>query len=48
MIFKCSTYHKLFDISGNDNHGKIHHCNRISAPHTEDYQEVTIPWRRKV
>ena len=44
---KCSTYHKLFDISGNDNHGKIHHCNRISTPHTEDYQEVTIPWRRK-
>ena len=44
---KSSTYHKLYDISGNDNHAKVHHCNRISTPHTEDYQEITIPWRRK-
>ena len=43
---KASTYHKLIDLSGKNLNGKIHHCNRISTPHTEDYQEITIPWRR--
>jgi len=44
---KASTYHKLIELSGNGSNGKIHYCNRISTPHTEDYQEITIPWRRK-
>ena len=46
MLKKKSTYHKLIELSGNGSNGKIHYCNRISTPHTEDYQEITIPWRR--
>ena len=43
---KASTYHKLIELSGNGSNGKIHYCNRIATPHIEDYQEITIPWRR--
>jgi hypothetical protein len=44
---KASNYHTLYDLSGNGNNAKIHHCNRVATHHTEDFREIPIPWRRE-
>ena len=44
---KASNYHTLYDLSGNGNNAKIHHCNRVANHHIEDFKEVPIPWRRE-
>lgn len=44
---KISTNQKLYDISGNNLHGDVFHCDRVSVDHIEDFKEVIIPWRRE-
>ena len=44
---KASTYHKILDLSGNNRHGKIHHCDRTAVYHEEDFKEVAVPWRKE-
>ena len=44
---KASTFHKLIDLSGNNRHGKIHHCDRTAVYHEEDFTEIAVPWRKE-
>ena len=35
------------DLSDNNRHGKIHHCDRKPIYHEEDFTEIALPWRRE-
>lgn len=44
---KASNNTSVFDLSGNNRHGKVHYCNRVEIPQEKKYYEKIIPWRRE-
>jgi hypothetical protein len=44
---RASTNKIIFDLSGNERHGEVYHCDRISMEQPKPYKEIIVPWRRK-
>jgi hypothetical protein len=47
LDMKISTNKRVYDISQNRRDGLIKNCDKVSVIHTDDYQEIMIPWRRE-
>lgn len=42
---KVSTNHKVFDLSGNNRHGEVFHCDRVPLP-LQSIEKLKVPYRK--
>lgn len=47
LDMKISTNHRVLDVSGNRRDGIVSNCDRVAVHHTQDFDELMIPWRRE-